>query len=216
MTTPRRPDLSHVIALTLEAFSRGLCVACPGVVTAYDPATRLASVQPQLRKPVTLEDGSTATETPPVVPHVPVVMPSAGGFSATFPIAPGDSVLLVFSDRSIDTWLDKGDVVDPGAAHMHDLADAIAFPGLLPIPRVTTAHPTDRARFGKDGGPGVEVTGTDVILDGGGASVGRVGDQVQVTIPINTVIVAAPGGVQNSTPITLTGTITAGAPHVKA
>lgn len=48
--------------------------------------------------------------------------------------------------------------------------------------------------------------------------VGRVGDQVQVTIPAFTVVVDVVGGapVKNPAPITLTGTITAGSAHVKA
>lgn len=60
-------------------------------------------------------------------------------------------------------------------------------------------------------------TGRNVILAGGTLAAARTTDQVQVTIPMGAVIIAASGGTPNPGPITLTGTITgAGAPQVKA
>lgn len=48
------------------------------------------------------------------------------------------------------------------------------------------------------------------------AAVARQGDSVQVTIPPGTVLIQAQAGVPNPTPISLTGTVTSGAPKSKA
>lgn len=66
-------------------------------------------------------------------------------------------------------------------------------------------------------------TPTKLVLDGNEILVGREatkpaarkGDSVQVTIPTGTVIVAAPGGSPNTSPITLTGDINSGSAKVK-
>ena len=67
----------------------------------------------------------------------------------------------------------------------------------------------------------VEVDGTAVSLGGGGPAVGRVGDQVAVTIPPGTFHVTnpiqpGPPTIPNPTPVTLTGTITSGSPKVSS
>jgi phage gp45-like len=64
----------------------------------------------------------------------------------------------------------------------------------------------------------VTVRDGNVLELGAGATagVGRVGDQVSVTIPIGTVVTAASGAVLNAAPITLTGTIDEGSTVVLA
>lgn len=71
----------------------------------------------------------------PIIPNVPIVMPrsNVAGLSITVPIRQGDSVLLIFADRSIDNWQSSGDVSAPAEQIMprlHDITDAIAIIGL--------------------------------------------------------------------------------------
>lgn len=77
----------------------------------------------------------------PVIPNVPIVMPrsNVAGLSITVPIKQGDSVLLIFADRSIDNWQSSGEVSPPAEQIMprlHDITDAIAIIGLA-----SDAHP---------------------------------------------------------------------------
>ena len=58
-------------------------------------------------------------------------------------------------------------------------------------------------------------SGADVVVNGGTSAIGRVNDAVQVTIPTGSFLTAASGGVLNAAPVTVTGKITAGAPHFK-
>lgn len=62
---------------------------------------------------------------------VPVMFPSAGGGLLSFPIEVGDTVLVVFAQRSIAEWLeDEGGPATPNNYRKLSLTDAIAIPGL--------------------------------------------------------------------------------------
>ena len=63
--------------------------------------------------------------------NVPVINPSAGGGLLSFPIQIGDTVLLEFSMRNIEEWLEgDGDPVTESTMRCHDMSDAIAIVGL--------------------------------------------------------------------------------------
>jgi hypothetical protein len=69
----------------------------------------------------------------PKIVSVPVVFPRSRYFSLTYPIEKDDTVLLVFTERSMDRWLRSGGTVDPRDPRRHDLTDAVAIPGLYPF-----------------------------------------------------------------------------------
>lgn len=73
----------------------------PGIVLSFDASTCLASVKSTLKK-YTADDRVLEY---PVIDGVPVFMPHAGAAQITYPVKPGDSCLIVFSERSIDEWL---------------------------------------------------------------------------------------------------------------
>lgn len=97
----------------------------PGVVVSYDAATRRAVVQPSLSKQIA--DGRVLPA--PQIVSVPIVFPTGGGFSMTWPLHPGDGVMLHFSQRSLEAWHDGGNAV-PDDPRQFDLSDAMAVPGL--------------------------------------------------------------------------------------
>ncbi|MBS6009725.1 MAG: phage baseplate protein [Haemophilus parahaemolyticus] len=102
-------------------------VAMPATIVSYNAGNQWATVKPSLAK--RLSNGNTLQA--PQIVNVPVCFPVAdvGGNKAmiTLPMKAGDGVLLVFSQRSIENWLDgsKGSPDDP---RMFDLSDAFAIP----------------------------------------------------------------------------------------
>ena len=113
-----------------EALNNALAeinVAMPATIVSYNAGNQRATVKPSLAK--RLSNGNTLQA--PQIVNVPVCFPVAdvGGNKAmiTLPMKAGDGVLLVFSQRSIENWLDgsKGSPDDP---RMFDLSDAFAIP----------------------------------------------------------------------------------------
>lgn len=103
--------------------------ALPAAIISYDYTVQKASVQPLLNKVW----ASGPPQPMPILENVPVIFPRSGGASLTFPVNAGDTVLLVFVERSIDLWLTVGGQVDPDDPRKFDLSDAVAIPGLYPF-----------------------------------------------------------------------------------
>ena len=109
-------------ALRREIFST-LHVAMPGTVIAYDASDGTVSVRPALRRRTSSDQILTA----PILPRVPVLLPSLD-----YTPAPGDPCLLVFCDFCLDGFLDTGQPVLPPSPRSHDLSDAFALVGFCP------------------------------------------------------------------------------------
>lgn len=124
------PTIVEAIDDLIDARLSEMQVAIPGRVESYNESDQSADVQPMVQRTYLKEDGSRGTETIPVVPKVPVVFPGGGSYGVTFPLSKGDTVLLIFSQASIDKWLDSGRLSDPAFDHHHDISDGIAIPGL--------------------------------------------------------------------------------------
>ena len=129
------PRLEDVLAAWLASGLAQVYTATPATIVTFNTATQSATVQPILRARVQDPDtGETTPDTapPPPIPNVPVLFPSGGGRQAavTFPLAAGDPVLLVFSDRSLDEFKSTGRRdVTPQDPRRRSYSDAIAIPG---------------------------------------------------------------------------------------
>ncbi len=127
------PNLTEVLRSAITAALGRVRVSMPGRIESYDHATQKADVQPLIQDGYLDESGARVAESLPVVPAVPVMFPGTGGFSDTWPLERGDTVLLVWSSSSLDKWLATGGLVDPRDDRRHALPDAVAYPGLRPF-----------------------------------------------------------------------------------
>lgn len=123
------PTLSEVIKKAIDQTLINIHTSMPGVIESYDPATGLASVKPSLKRKYAGETESTEY---PVVSGVPVIFPRVANAFLRVPVAKGDNVLLVFSERSLDKWMEKGGAVAPEDPAKFGLNDAVAILGLYP------------------------------------------------------------------------------------
>lgn len=115
-----------------QAISSQLCsvhTCLPAEIVTYDFSVQKATVQPLLRK--RYRDGTV--QSLPEITNVPVIFPRSSTFSMHYPLNQGDNVMLLFSERSIDQWLNQGGEITPLDTRKFDLSDAIAIPGLFPF-----------------------------------------------------------------------------------
>ena len=126
--------------------------AMPGVIQSFDPVTQTATVQPAIKMRVNIGEGVKQMDMPPI-DNVPVVLPFAqgAGFLLTLPIKAGDECLIVFSDRSMDNFMQSGGVQptvatasdDTTTPRAHSLSDAICIPGIISNPQAVPEYSTD-------------------------------------------------------------------------
>ena len=95
-------NIAAVLRFAFQQLSKNIYTVMPGAVTAYDAASRRASVQPSIDVETT--DGRLIAR--PVIDNVPVLQPTGGGYSVRLPVAEGDLVLLLFPMRGLGNWLD--------------------------------------------------------------------------------------------------------------
>jgi len=128
-------DLRHNETVTLYQFVQNaieqrlfeLFTAMPGKVVSYESSTALATIEPQIKRKYI--DGDSFTL--PLITHVPVMHPRTSKAHMRLPVAVGDTGLIIWSQRSIDIWLEQGRAVDPEDSRKFNISDAAFYPGLF-------------------------------------------------------------------------------------
>ena len=116
MTSP-----ADIFRDSVNSILNSMHTCLPAIVISYDHTTNKAVIQPALNKPY-----FSGVMSMPILNNVPILFPK----NISFPIEQGDYVLLLFSERSIDLWLNEGGIVTPDDRRKFNLSDAIAIPGL--------------------------------------------------------------------------------------
>ena len=105
----------------------------PGQIESFDRATGMATIAPSLKRKYIGVDETVALAP---IENVPVFMLGSGDRWMTTDLAEGSSVILLFCQRSIATWLEQGGIVDPVQSRKFALSDAIALAGIMPLSEV--------------------------------------------------------------------------------
>lgn len=151
----RTADLMVALQNVLRGWQRSMYTALPGIVLDDSPvvaADGTISVQPSIRGRMRAPNGTETDVTLPKLIKVPLVWPSGGGFSMTFPIAAGDEVLVVFGSRCIDGWWQSGGVQSQIELRMQHLSDGFAIPGPRSVPRAIGAVSSVAVQLRSDDG----------------------------------------------------------------
>ena len=149
----------------LDSWMRGFHFALPGIVTGFtDRNVPRISVQPAFMR--VMSDNESVPVTLPLLEDVPVIFPGGGDFLLTFDLTLGSCVLLIVAQRALDTWMQTGSTADPVLNRMLDLSDAIAIPGLVPLPG-TLPIPIDADKIvlrKKDGTASISIASNNEIV----------------------------------------------------
>lgn len=117
----------------------------PGIIEEFDPGPPpIAKVYPAIMRK-TMPGNQVKYVRMPLLLTVPVVVPFAqtSGLLITLPIKKGDEGVILFADRMIDNFVEKGGCQPPeccGADNetteprAHNLTDAIFIPGIIAKP----------------------------------------------------------------------------------
>lgn len=169
LRTPELGELLDLASLTVYA-ERGHTM--PGVVQSYNASTQRALVKPAL--PIARGDidgdGELDFDALPVI-EVPVVWLRVAGWALHMPIAAGDGVLLIICARSLDTWIESGELDQaPADLRIAALQDAVAIPGLFAAPGALTAAqtlPDEVVLSSSSGATRLRLSASKVIVEAG-------------------------------------------------
>lgn len=118
-------SFGEVMGRAIDSKLYDMRVCLPAEVMKYDPKKQSIDAQPLLKS---IYRDKSVLEMPPIF-NIPVIFPRAGQAFIALPLKKGDSVTLIFSDRSLDKWKSVGGKVNPEDVRKHDLSDALALVG---------------------------------------------------------------------------------------
>lgn len=147
-----------------DALQTNIHTTFPGMVQSFNAAALTAVVQPAVMYQVRNEAGVWNWIKLPLLLDCPVQFPSGGGFTLTFPLAPGDEVLVHIAERCIDAWWASGGTQPQAKFRMHDLSDGFVVPKVWSQPKKIGGVSTSTAQFrSDDGSTYVEVAGGQIV-----------------------------------------------------
>lgn len=159
MTTP---SLEALINELIDQRLRQMQTAYPAEVVEYDATNATATIKPLFLEAWRGPDGERISEPfdneeDTYVENVIVAFPRSGDFRITFPIAAGDTGLVIVTKYSLDRFREGGGQADPGDLAKFAMSGSVFFPcNLTP----------DGSALDASAGDG----DTDVYLGEGGAS----------------------------------------------
>lgn len=125
------PGRAEVLRAAIAAQVAGVHTAQPAKVLSYSRASQTATVELGVSLAKRNPDGTTAPVKAQPISGVPVVFFGGSTSAITCDLEAGDTVLVVFCERSIDEWRSSGGAgQEPLDPRRHDLQDAVAIAGL--------------------------------------------------------------------------------------
>jgi hypothetical protein len=195
-------DTETAIRYGFDNLQARLWTALPCIVSKVNFASMTIEAQPAIKAIQTNADGSTQNVNLPLLVDVPIVFPSAGGFTLTFPIKAGDEVLVILASRCIDDWWQSGGIGVQLDLRMHDLSDGFAIPGPKSQPNVISAISSSNLQIRtNDGTCFIEMTPAGMINILAPLGVHVTGEVFANAIPLSTHIHPDPQGGDTGAPL---------------
>lgn len=146
-------DSEETQRLSLDGRQATIWTAMPAIVQSVDFSKMTLTCQIAIKGRMQNPDSTVSSVNISLLHDVPIVFPSAGGFTLTFPIDAGDEVLVVFASRCIDSWWQTGGYEnEPMEYRMHDLSDGFAIPGPKSQPKKISAISSTSVQLRNDAG----------------------------------------------------------------
>lgn len=146
--TPVLPRTKSDLRMAMSFVSREIAAALAcgqiGTIATYYPEEQTADINLVSSIVVGYETGQNGqiapiTKSYPTLPKVPLMILGGGSAFLSFPIATGDTVVLLFMDRDISSWMTSGQIGQPpNSNRLHDLSDAIGIVGIQPLSKPRT------------------------------------------------------------------------------
>lgn len=147
------PDLTAVLEETKADLRYNFNSSNIGIIESFDASDQTASIRIAIKQVQNVApDGTRFFVEYPLLKKCPVMFPSGGGFTLTFPVNAGDECIVLFNDRELDNWFLNGGVQAPVSARSHDISDAIAIVGIRSNPRKLSGVSTTATQLRADDG----------------------------------------------------------------
>ena len=174
MPIPR--TLPEILGAHADVLKSDIRKCIPATVTAVNAAKMTVDVQVAVNDVLFDPLGNAYSVAAPTIADVPLGVARGGKFFVWVPVSVGDSVLLIFSDLSADSWRLASSAptegVDPVFLGRHTLDSAFAIPMFAPDSQAFADPALDPTKIiiGRDCGPEIKVSTAGIELGAAGAT----------------------------------------------
>lgn len=130
-------DLKHTIQSYTNALAKELNCVRIGIVQEFFDNTN-STVKVKIASKYVVKYNQDGTQTTQDYPVIYAKICYCNPYE-TFPLFPGDEVVLLFNDRELETWFINGQANAQQHQRMHDLTDCIAIAGIRSLPKMIEA-----------------------------------------------------------------------------
>jgi hypothetical protein len=123
------PEQAEVIEEAIESKLLDVHTSLPGVVQSYNSTTQTADIELQIRRTLEDENGELTFEDLPVLQNVRVRFSRSSTYFVAFPLVPGDTGDVFFSEAPTGQWRAVSGVAYPDDVGRHTLSGAVFYPG---------------------------------------------------------------------------------------
>lgn len=159
--------LSEVLAQQKESVKDDIRKVLPATVTGVNISKQTVDVKIAVNNPMFDQFGNTSFEELPGIKDVKYGYMRASKFMVWIPPSIGDSVLLLFSDLSLDTWRESegSEPVEPGWVGKHTADSPIAIPFVFTDSQAFLDPAAGKVIIGLDGSPAqIRISPTEIDL----------------------------------------------------
>lgn len=148
------PSLADLLNLWKKGTMLDLNCHALATVQSFDPTNQTVTATVNYKKTFQQRqpDGTyvAVLRDYPLLIDCPAIILQGGAGALTFPIAQGDSCLILFNDRDMDNWLHGGQVMEPATQRLHSFSDGIALVGLRSFNRALADYDSERVVLKND------------------------------------------------------------------
>jgi hypothetical protein len=199
---PVERDLAEVQAATQDVLLEGIRKVAVGFITAVHG--QFVDVQLVTNVPLFDETTGTTFEAAPALGGVPVCAIRGGGFLVWVPPSVNDSVLVIYTDLSYDSWRtsDGKTLVNPGWCGRHTADSPFAIPMVAPdAKQLGSGADSSKLVIGKDNSSAqIKISGSDIELGNPAADFVALATKVNAQLQSIGVTLASIAGASFGTP----------------
>jgi len=166
----RLNDQEESFRAAFQGLQTGIWTALPAIVLSVDLERQTIAAQCAIKGETVNKDGTVTPIDMPVFADVVLCFPRAGGYAITFPVTPGDEVLVFFASRCIDGWWQSGGQNNVAPEfRMHDLSDSFAILAPTSQPKKLSGVSSNALRVMKeDATKYIEISSDKITIESDG------------------------------------------------
>lgn len=173
-----------------------LNTSIPAIIDDFNAEQQTVSAIPAIMAKYVSLDGIVSYLPYPKIIDIPLAIQQGNGISITYPIKKGDVCTLIFSQRSIDNFIESGEISEPfdginkvtSVLRCLDMSDAMCFPGIIANKKIQNYSTSAVEIRNEDSSVKISLSENDLNFSQGGANIKMSGGNIEInglTVKIN-------------------------------